>query len=288
MTVSFKNIEDIERTPISTLESTRGKDGYKIPIDPIEYKIKDLSLIDAVKLVIKERIEPLVNMTFEFIDEGGDCDFETCGVVRIGFQKNKGCWALLGMDQFFSKDKTTVNFEWLDAATIMHEMGHVIGMIHEHQLDIENPIEWNEEFVYEWAEETYGWDRDTTYTNILHKYDKEKINGIDFDPDSMMLYFFPKEMTMNGVGTNQNLRLSIEDMKFIMSVMPGKTNDYKKFYKEFYGVDILDGLSSNIIDNNDNNDNNDIYMWIFALFGFGLFVAMIFLFLIKKGKTNNF
>ena len=50
--------------------------------------------------------------------------------------------------------------------------------------------------------------RAAQYYNVLRKYSVNQINGTDFDPDSIMLYFFPASWTLNGIATKANERLS--------------------------------------------------------------------------------
>ena len=114
--------------------------------------------------------------------------------------------------------KKTLNYGWIDAKTISHEVGHVLSMIHEHQNPNGQTISWNEDIVYKWAETTQGWDKETTVHNIIVKYKVDEINGSDFDPMSIMLYFFPGDLTTNNKGTHQNLRLSAYDVEYLNSV----------------------------------------------------------------------
>ena len=235
--ITFGSDKDIEWTPLSQLENIRDSNGKLVPIDPIEYEIRKLSPIEAVKKVLKDRIFPMVNLKFEFTDEKENFDLLKEGVVRISFDKNGGSWSLVGLDHFFSQDEYTMNFGWLDSGTIMHEFGHMLGMVHEHQGPLGKPIQWNVPKVYEWARITYGWDKETTYDNIIKKYDSRYINGTNFDPNSIMLYFFPAELTLDGRGTHQNLRLSLLDIDFLMASFPftnKNKNDYKLMYKNYY------------------------------------------------------
>jgi len=241
VTISFFGSEEnVEKTPLIQLQGVRDKDGNVIDIDPIEYEIRNLTPINAVKKVLRERIFPLVNLDFEFLDERIQENFNLLdtGVVRIGFDKKGGCWSMLGLDTFFSQEKTTINFSWLDAATIMHEFCHMLGLGHEHQNPLGKPINWDKPEVYKWAKLVHGWDEETTYINIIKKYDINAVKGIKYDPNSIMLYFFPPQLTLDKKGSRQNLQLAVEDIKFIMSLFPGKDLDYKKFYKQIYGKNI--------------------------------------------------
>jgi hypothetical protein len=59
------------------------------------------------------------------------------------------------------------------------------------------------------------WDEATTRFNILRRYSADQVNGTAFDRESIMLYFFPAEWTLNGVGTQANEILSRVDKQFI-------------------------------------------------------------------------
>jgi hypothetical protein len=90
--------------------------------------------------------------------------------------------------------------------TALHELGHVLGMEHEHQ----NPfagIKWHEQAVYDaLAKPPNEWDHATTFHNILEKLSTQQVQGSKWDPDSIMEYEFepglidePDEYDVNGL-----------------------------------------------------------------------------------------
>ncbi len=149
------------------------------------------------------------NLKFEF-NNAPDAEF------RISFDENDGAWSYIGTDcRNIPLNDATMNLGFMDGGTTAHEFGHAIGLAHEHQ----NPaggIQWNEAVVIrETAKSPNYWNEATTRHNILRKYSLDQINGTAFDPDSIMLYFFPADWTLNGIGTKANEVLSEIDKQFI-------------------------------------------------------------------------
>lgn len=221
--------DDIERTSITEIELQLNAKS----MDPIQREIADMSIIDGIKKIVNERIAPLVNLQFVFVENPNDA------IVRISFNPNQGAWSLLGTDCLNESDKTkaTMNLGWFDVATTIHEFGHTLGLIHEHQNPIGKTIPWDDTKVYEWAKQTHGWDKETTFTNIIKKYNRNQINGTEFDPKSIMLYFFPASLTTNNEGTEENLRLSKYDAQYINTVYP-TVIPASVFYMKAYGESI--------------------------------------------------
>ena len=129
--------------------------------------------------------------------------------IRIAFDSSDGAWSYVGTDcRSIPVNQPTMNLGFLDGGTTAHEFGHAIGLAHEHQ----NPrggIQWNEQVVIqELAKSPNFWDEETARHNVIRKYSIDQINGTDFDPDSIMLYFFPASWTLNGIATKANEVLS--------------------------------------------------------------------------------
>jgi hypothetical protein len=151
----------------------------------------------------------VANLRFEF-DDAANAE------IRIAFDQNDGAWSYIGTDcREIPVDEPTMNLGFLDGGTAAHEFGHAIGLAHEHQ----NPaggIQWNEAVVIgECAKSPNFWTEEVTRHNILDKYTADQIMGTDFDPESIMLYFFPATWTLNGIGTKENDVLSRMDKEFV-------------------------------------------------------------------------
>jgi hypothetical protein len=159
-------------------------------------------------------------------------------------------------------------------------------MIHEHQNPKNNNIEWNDKKVYQWAKITQGWDEKRTYENIIEK-PSEQINGSSYDPESIMLYFFPAELTKNNKGTNQNLFWSPKDIIYLgIDVYPGE-RDVNKLYYKWYGKEIKDEISKEQINKKLIVDNQNS-KYIFIIFFIIIFFIIIFYLILKKNKNTNY
>lgn len=149
--------------------------------------------------------------------------------VAFKFDGDTSSWSYIGNDCLgIAKSLPTMNYGWLENDTVeeewrrvvLHEFGHALGAIHEHQ----NPkggIQWNEKAVYAF----FGgppnfWSKDETFTNVLQKYSLNQLNASNYDPDSIMLYAFDGALIVGGQGTKHNTKLSIGDKKFINTQYP--------------------------------------------------------------------
>src|SRR5262245_42653538 len=121
--------------------------------------------------------------------------------IRVAFDPGDGAWSYIGTDcRSIPTDQPTMNLGFQDGGTSGHEFGHAVGLGHEHQ----NPaggIQWNEpEVIRDLSGPPNSWTVDQIRHNVIEKYAVNQIKGTVFDPDSIMLYFFPARWTTNGMG----------------------------------------------------------------------------------------
>lgn len=223
--------KDVDWTPLQSLKGYDQNENLMLQ-DPLNDKLyKKVTPKQYVERVVRERIAPNVGIKFRFVNKGGK--------IRISFDPMKGAYSLLGTDCLRSTNSgSTMNLGWLDVGTVTHEFMHALGAIHEHQNPKGITIDWDENKVYEWARSTQGWDRQTTYTNIIERYKVEQLNASEYDPQSVMLYFYPSYLTKNNKGTRQNVRLSEVDVEWLNKMYPGGGVSPSDFYaKAFKGSD---------------------------------------------------
>jgi hypothetical protein len=252
-------------------------------LDPLQEITNNMDIKEAVKKIVTERIDPVVSVKLLFTDNINESN------IRITFDPNGGAWSLVGTDcREAPKSEPTMNLGWFDVGTTIHEFCHALGMIHEHQNPRSNTIQWDEQKVYSWAQRTQGWDKETIKTNILDKYSIDQINGSDYDPFSVMLYFFPGTLTKNNIGTRQNFALSPTDVLYLEKMYPGSEQDPDTFYKQAYGHNIsealtLSGMSSNKMNSIGFNISKD-NIWYYILIILGVLILIYYL---SKNKYKN-
>jgi hypothetical protein len=112
--------------------------------------------------------------------------------IKIDFDPTGGAWSYIGTDTLEGeKSQPTMNFGWFDVPTVLHEFCHALGMVHEHSNPNGKPINWAVCHVAKFASESQGWNAKDIKENIVEKYKADLINGSEFDPRSIMLYFYP-------------------------------------------------------------------------------------------------
>jgi serralysin len=164
----------------------------------------------------------LANISFEFVDEDD-------AQIRIAFQPGRGSWSYLGtVAENIPPDEPTMNYGWLrDDSTddevrrvVLHEFGHVLGLIHEHQNPLHG-IDWNRDAVIQdLGGPPNNWTIDTIENNMFHKYDPAEVSASPVDKDSIMMYPIPLAWTRDGFSAGLNTNLTDTDKAIIRQAYP--------------------------------------------------------------------
>lgn len=160
------------------------------------------------------------NLEFEF---GNFADAE----IRVTFQ-GRGYRSLVGTDAKKRADPlptmtlggfTVTTDPVLLRRVVIHEFGHAIGCVHEQASPTIN-IPWDRPKVYAYYARL-GWDASMVDQNVFLRYDKSEVESTDLhDPQSIMQYPVPKELTTGNFEIGWNTELSALDKVFIAKMYP--------------------------------------------------------------------
>ncbi|MEU0201201.1 MULTISPECIES: M12 family metallopeptidase [unclassified Streptomyces] len=179
---------------------------------------------DVVRGCFREWQDLGIGITFAEVDDRSEAE------LRIGFQPGDGSWSAVGREALpAGLHERTMNFGWDltvpgERATALHEIGHVLGMVHEHQSPFAG-IHWDDEAVYaELAGAPNHWSRERTHYNILRKLDPDEVNGCVWDPQSIMEFPFSSGLVLEPeqyrAGLHPPGALSAADKEFALRWYP--------------------------------------------------------------------
>lgn len=149
--------------------------------------------------------------------------------IRVTFL-GEGAWSYIGADALaVPVDQPTMCLGWLRdetprseiRRTTLHETGHALGLIHEHQ-NPEGGIPWNKPAVYAFYEGPPNyWSREDVDHNIFAAYGRDELRLTRFDPLSIMCYPVDAAwVTDPNYAVGWNDRLSATDKHFIGTLYP--------------------------------------------------------------------
>ncbi|SHL04392.1 M12 family metallopeptidase [Flavobacterium chilense] len=200
----------IERVQTAASEEFK----WDVPVGlPLRLEVKFMNgtsfQINKVKLYAKEwevasehDPDKIPNIRFNFISPQSSVS----GDIRISFEPG-GSESAIGRDaKNIPKEQPTMKLGWVNEhepekkirQLILHEFGHVLGLVHEHQLPGFN-IRWDKEKVYEYYKITQNppWKEEKVDSNIFFRYDKATLNSLKYDSTSIMHYEIPDSLTEN-------------------------------------------------------------------------------------------
>lgn len=160
------------------------------------------------------------NLKFEFVAD------DAPAMIRIDF-KQGGSYSYLGTDNtLIPATDHTMNYGWLTdqsaeqefSRVVVHEFGHMLGLIHE-QAHPDVDIPWDKEKVYAYYAKQ-GWDKTQVDNQVFYRYSHEVTQYSAYDKLSIMHYAVPKEHTIGGFEIKWNTALSETDKAFIARIYP--------------------------------------------------------------------
>jgi serralysin len=197
---------------------------YKWPIGS-KIKVKFIDRDPVLEpLIIKaaKEWETYAFIVFEFV-ENQEAE------IRISLIKDDTSWSKIGTSclEVTDQDVSTMNFGWFYPdtdrkeikRTTLHEFGHVLGCIHEHQSPDAN-IPWDANKIRRVYTAAMHKSEEWVINNILGKFPTNDISNSVYDEESIMHYPIDAFYTTNGRPYGVNWDLSVQDQKFIAMCYP--------------------------------------------------------------------
>ena len=156
------------------------------------------------------------NLHFKFV-QSGDSD------VRVAFDPSAGSWSFVGTDALaIDKKDPTMNLAFIERENVLHEFGHALGLIEEHQ----NPsarIKWNKAAILKLLQGPPNfWSREQIEDKVFKQVPAEQLGEYrEFDPKSIMTFAFPPEQT-GGLALGRATDLSESDKALVHRLYPGR------------------------------------------------------------------
>ncbi|KAJ3486248.1 hypothetical protein NLI96_g4372 [Meripilus lineatus] len=197
--------------------------------------------------VLVEECFLYTNLSVIWVEDG-------MGVVRISFDDDRDSSSYIGKQchqaprgcattNLRSIDPNTTQPSPEEAFTILHECGHICGLVHEHQVPGRrghfNFIE--SEVQNRFGPNGYRWSQEDIRENITRLHQRKHIENCSrFDRNSIMMYEFPASLTYEGVGAPLNKSLSDID-KAVLTLNYPRLEPHPEAlnWTVSYAVDIL-------------------------------------------------
>lgn len=224
-----------------------------------------------VEKMVKTKLEPHVNLTFTFLNTHNNSG-NMNGDIRVTFNTT-GSFTQVGIGNTANKGEPSCHLEFVDppgtdgesssftykgktynvpanakrngnneGATVIHEFGHAVGMLHEHQSPNVD-FKWKCKAVFtEYGKAPNYWKKDDICNNILQRQNAPsvcecpeqpgmgEIVASKFDPKSIMLYPFGAGLSDTYPdGISPNNELSRTDVEWLSKMYSGKkgAGDYQ-------------------------------------------------------------
>jgi hypothetical protein len=163
-------------------------------------------------LDVAKEWEQGLNLTFS---ESKDSNAE----LRVTFTGN-GVWSKVGTRAgSVANGRPTMGLNGVTLTTdanlrrayVLHEFGHALGALHEHQRP-GVPLTWKPEIVYPYYLNTYGWSEEQVKKEVIRPLQyQDLVKSPEFDRLSVMMYPVLKDFTKEGFVQPWNSRITDTD-----------------------------------------------------------------------------
>jgi hypothetical protein len=177
---------------------------------------------------IQVKVEAYAKIWEQFANLQLDFGAHAQAEIRISYYLDHQSWSYIGTDALsVLEPEHTMHYGWLKPDTdeaeirrvVMHEFGHALGMIHEHQHP-EHKIEWDRQAVYNHYVDRLKWTKQRVDHNLFAAEERGETQFSAYDPLSIMHYPVPAEFTTDRCAVGWNRDLSETDKNFIRQIYP--------------------------------------------------------------------
>jgi len=219
----------------------------KMDTEPLFEKYRDITheqVIDAIKDIIINRFQPIVNLKFEFVENKDQSD------IRIKFFSDKGSsYSMFGDAPDAVDEIQTIGLRKFSVDLILQIFSQALGLLYEHRNPMRNTFQWADEKVFDkYYEDNFGEGSEKEKKEYRDDYVKLYNNEnnqskTDFDNLSIMMIDIPPELLINKESPPEhNYFLSKKDIEGLNKMYPS-TDQTKpllspdEFVKKYYKLD---------------------------------------------------
>ncbi|XZF14081.1 M12 family metallopeptidase [Chitinophagaceae bacterium MMS25-I14] len=179
------------------------------------------SIVQARVRTTALKWEKYANIKFNFAASAAKPD------ISVSFQRGKGTNSRIGKysagfrPSMYFDDLNPDDDDYYYDYYVLHEFGHALGLMHEHQSPNSNVV-WNVSALEKYcAAFNPPWSPTMVREQIIDQFARSQVLASDFDPTSIMMYSFPSNLVESGnVPAYGNSAISTTDSIHIRRLYP--------------------------------------------------------------------